>query len=566
MRPSMGPEVNIRSIRALDRQIKGGHGNIIELKRTRNSLLNISVKVPPEILAGIFVWCVVREENILAPPYAAHFAGLEKGAYTFLLVCHHWFEVASNTPELWSFWGNSLEEWNRRCCHVRSVPVDLVLDTHWSHPGEILNIHLRDTLRNLAAQDKIRQVHLTGFNLNLLTSVLSSLTPDEERTQERSIESIALSAEYLPALSGFFARSRLPKLRRLYIVGAHRAPIWSFLTLTSQTTHLTALTLELASSSPPPTGSQILSILASSPNLRELELSGAALPNEAGEFDSIRVPLRHAQSIIFRGGFRPVFWLLHRLEFSGTIDHLTLTVNNSTADDILRDLGPFMGDYFRRNTRLQGGLEVSLHEPDSIDISIDRVDDDSERNILRPPSARFSTSFINLPPPEAKRLYVELLAHIPRERVIALNTFYFEEIPEEILVAMPNIQTLSIYGFRFSNGFLQPNPDGPHANAKLLPSLRHLYLTDVGPELSPSSELEETYSKSQPGWGPLTHFLAQKAAENKLVSLHLGGDSSEIPWEIARVMRDLAEEFSYHVPGFGFRYVDGDREDYYREW
>ena len=45
----MGRETNIHSIKTLEKQIEEGKGNIIELKRARN-LLNISTRVPPEIL------------------------------------------------------------------------------------------------------------------------------------------------------------------------------------------------------------------------------------------------------------------------------------------------------------------------------------------------------------------------------------------------------------------------------------------------------------------------------------------------------------------------------------
>ena len=95
----MGREANIDLIRALEKRIGEGKGDKIKLKRERNSLLNISTRLPPEILGQIFTWNLVRE---------GFFRGLREGSYNFLLVCHHWFEVASRTPELWNFWGNTL--------------------------------------------------------------------------------------------------------------------------------------------------------------------------------------------------------------------------------------------------------------------------------------------------------------------------------------------------------------------------------------------------------------------------------------------------------------------------
>ena len=84
-------EPNIHSIRALDKQIEEGRGDMVKLRRTRNSLLNISTCVPPEILGEIFVWSLAREAGTSL--HSQHFEGLRRGSYNFLLVCHHWFEV-----------------------------------------------------------------------------------------------------------------------------------------------------------------------------------------------------------------------------------------------------------------------------------------------------------------------------------------------------------------------------------------------------------------------------------------------------------------------------------------
>jgi hypothetical protein len=50
----MGHEINVDSIRDLEEQIEGDAGDIIQLKRTRNSSFNISTHVPPEILGSVF--------------------------------------------------------------------------------------------------------------------------------------------------------------------------------------------------------------------------------------------------------------------------------------------------------------------------------------------------------------------------------------------------------------------------------------------------------------------------------------------------------------------------------
>ena len=111
-------EINIKSILSLDEQIREQPTTTTKLKRARNALLNVS-KLPPEVLGNIFRWNVTLEDD---------FGGLEERSHNFLLVCHHWFEVASSTPEVWSFWGNTPKDWARWHHHSGSAPLDLVLD------------------------------------------------------------------------------------------------------------------------------------------------------------------------------------------------------------------------------------------------------------------------------------------------------------------------------------------------------------------------------------------------------------------------------------------------------
>ena len=76
----MGPEINIDSMLAWEKQIEEGIGDVTRLKRARNSLLNISTRIPPEILGHVFRWNVIPK---------GEFDGLRAGSYNFLLVCHH---------------------------------------------------------------------------------------------------------------------------------------------------------------------------------------------------------------------------------------------------------------------------------------------------------------------------------------------------------------------------------------------------------------------------------------------------------------------------------------------
>jgi hypothetical protein len=159
-------------------------------------------------------------------------------------------------------------------------------------------------------------------------------------------------------------------------------------------------------------------------------------------------------------------------------------MGDSTVGDVLQTLGPFIRDHFRRDIRFQDSLEVVISKFYSIDIYVGRIGTHPETELVSggtPPLAIFSATILGplTPSPGMFKLYVDLMSFIPREHVVSLKTFHFYEVPEEMLAAMPNIRTLWIYGFVLTNGFLRPNPDGPHSNASLLPSLQHLHLTDA---------------------------------------------------------------------------------------
>ncbi|KAF9653298.1 hypothetical protein BDM02DRAFT_1886066 [Thelephora ganbajun] len=274
----MDREVNIDSIRVLGEQIKEHEGAIIKLKRARNSLLNVFT-LPPEVLDNIFCWNVTLSGD---------FDGLKKGSYNFLLVFHHWFEIASRTPELWTFWGNNLEDWEKR--HPRSrvcVPLDLVLDEAINMFGSFSESQ-RMALEDRAARDTIRRVHLQSDVDGLPASIISSLLSPSGGLRTNSLESLILyNDDQTPLGVSFLAHSRLPKLRHLELT---RCTISSWDRLTSQTTLLTTLRL-LSNVSPTPTMPQLLLILASNPHLQKLALNTHAIPNDTGDGSPDRLPL-----------------------------------------------------------------------------------------------------------------------------------------------------------------------------------------------------------------------------------------------------------------------------------
>lgn len=122
---------------------------------------------------------------------------------------------------------------------------------------------------------------------------------------------------------------------------------------------------------------------------------------------------------------------------------------------------------------------------------------------------------------------LNLVVFIPGERVSRFKT----NIPadtnkmEALLVTIPNIEWLHLSVVELSKGFLQPNPDGPRANAKLLPSLQSLCLDDV--------------SLSDDDWGHLTTYLAR----SKGISLDITDTTTNMCREVAKEVENMVGKF-----------------------
>ena len=530
----MGREANNHSIRALEKQIEEGKGDIIQLKRTRNSLLNISTLVPPEILGDVFAWSLVREAGS-SLGFESDFDGLQRGSYSFLLVCHHWFEVASRTPELWSFWGNTLQNWKNQHHRSGDAPLDLVLDGSRCDPDVSFNESLRGAVRGHVMQDAIRQVHLTSDKGATLTPIISSLTPDDGARNE-NIESIVWRNRGHPSVdvSDFFAQSRLLKLRQLKLHGDFRI---SWDRLASQTMRLTTLLLKITDfpSTSPITTSQLFSILASNPNLQKLSLSDLALPIDT-DGSTPPVPLRDLEALFLTGNFRHVFGLLRQLILPDMLDHLYLTGLDSAVEDLLQILGPYMRDRFRRDPRFQDKLEITFFStPDCISVSVDAMWPHATVMERDPPFAVFVMEFNHVPPPDVlEQLFIGLTIFLPHEYAVSFSADLHVKPPEELFSMMPNVETLDLSGLELSKGFLQPNPDGPRANTKLLPSLRSLCLHDI--------------TLDGDDWSHLTTYLAHQTSDGRAILLEIGGCCPHMCPDVVEEVEALVEDFDCY-PG-----------------
>ena len=128
----------------------------------------------------------------------------------------------------------------------------------------------------------------------------------------------------------------------------------------------------------------------------------------------------------------------------------------------------------------------------------------------------------------------DFVAFIAEERVRHFRTTIPSAKLEDLLIAMPKIETLELLDVEMSESFLRPNPDGLHSKSKLLPSLRSLHLNDA--------------IRIDRDWGPLTAFLRHQTSVGQAISLHIKGVGSHMCPDVAKEIRDLVEEFTFDVP------------------
>jgi len=549
---------------ALDKRIEETTAELIQLKRSRNSFLAVT-RVSPEILGYIF--------RLSITPGAAegHFAGLQEDSYNFLLVCQHWSEVARRTPELWGFWGNSLEIWKRQHPRSGTTPLDLVLDVEESRAGSVARVGgrnrysdeaerqaglfdgtLQDALRDHTARGAIRKVHIRSDDIQLSTTILSTLTPEDEVARDSNIESIALDGViiYLPTFrsrpplrhaptngvdaSNFFSRHRFPKLQNLSLSGRVKISPWAWRCLTSNATALTDLSLSLNQPFSDLKTSQILLLLASNPNIRSLKLVLEASVDD-GIGPKLPVPLRHLEDLYLKGQPHRVFSTLRRVRLPERVDRTRMEFFSHTTQEAREAIVPHIWDYLRRDRRFEGRLGVCVWVSRNtilLHVGVFSVEDHVLGRVLKlgPPYATFSMTHQHAPPEERDRLCIYTLAHLPQESIVYLETNLSAAATKEVVVGMPNLEVLSLIKPTVSNGFLLPNPDGPNPHAKLLPSLRRLYLQDAN---APSSD-----------WGPLVRYVTHQTSGGLSISLDLHGTKDiEICPRLVEKIEGLVEQF-----------------------
>ena len=502
----------------MDEQIRQHERAIINLKRTRNSLLNIS-KLPPEVLGNIFRWNVSFKDD---------FDGFEEESHNFLLVCHHWHEVALGTPELWSFWGNTLTDWARWSRRSGAVPVDLVID------GTDLNDTFDDTLssvlRDCAARDTIRRVHLRSVDSDLLRSIISQITPEEPRST--NIESFILqdeSGSMSVDISDFLTRNSFPKLQRLEYFGSKISLIDP---LKSRSPILTTLNLFFChrAPSPSPTTPQLLSLLASYPTLQKVALSWFD-PDDGRGAPSGRASLHHLEELELVAPTKDLFGLLDRLDHPRNTGRLRLTPDRCLLEDISRFVGPYLRDYLQRRGRSPTGLGLSLQPSLAGTGTIWLlVGDMGGIDFFNPAGPRVNT-FMTIIIPLIRRpprdllggAVVDLIARTPQEEIIYFRAC--EDIVamnmKDIYALLPNLRGLHFRQTSFPLAFLKLDLG---EGGEIFPSLQFLFL--------------EWVAVDDVDWSPLATFLDRRATSgNQLHTLVIASEDPPAWNEFERAVR-----------------------------
>ena len=519
----MGPEINIESILALEKRIKEGTGDIIQLKRTRNSLLNISTRVPPEILGYIFRWNVIP---------VGDFDGLVKGSYNFVLVCHHWFEVASSTPELWSFWGNTLEQWSKRHQFSGTDPIDLVIGEYHSRRVDIAHDSLRNAIQNRVASNSIRSIRFRDPDSPTRRFLHSSLIPDGNDVRPSNIQSIVLHDFDLPEL---FTRHRFPRLRHLDLDISPGGTILPWDLLSSRLTTLTTLSLTIGNVPPCPSTSQLLAILASNPQLQQLYIHERVTVPHQDETPSL-VPLRHLKTLRLAG--KPqTFELLRRLDLPKKLGSVDFSLFDCQVEDVRRIFGAYLRDYPGRGGGPRDALCIHLESTErSITIGISTVTAAGvQASYPRETLPFVSFQAVTLPGFDAMdKLSVELITCLPTEHVRCLRVKADITAVQEVISVMPNIEELRLVSPTIEDRFLRPSPDSTSPNLKLLPSLRFLQLdrpiVDYGV------------------WRLFISYLAHQTSGGQAISVGITGRPIFLCPRVAERIRDLVQELVLDPP------------------
>ena len=113
-----------------------------------------------------------------------------------------------------------------------------------------------------------------------------------------------------------------------------------------------------------------------------------------------------------------------------------------------------------------------------------------------------------IPEEEVGKSCFDVIAHVPLEEVVHLQTALPILQSEELCVQMRNLTHLRLEGVDLSTWFAEPDTREPHIFKDLLPGLRSISVP--------------RYRRSGYDWSPLTSFLTRRTAVgNRISSLNI---------------------------------------------
>ena len=334
--------INASTIQNLEAKVQYYVQETSRLKRLRNSL-NPSVCMPPEILGHIFWWCV---SSGVSPR-----GRIARNTFNFLLVCRYWFDVATSTPSLWTFWGTSLRECVAFHRYSGAVPLYLNL------VDATTNRDIREAsgvLQDLSVQRRIRHLHV-HTPPKILANILSPMSTPQPSPIRSQIRSLMLTVEgswiperpeEVPDITDFLNTHSFPELQTLRLRGCNLQ--WECLIL--QTSKLTHLFIHAYEKSRKPTVLQIAALFARNSALEEINLSLEIAPTPEDILpESSSISLPRLRRLAIYGNVAGCAQLLNLLTFSNELEHVKIDLFlDGTAMDVAAALTPFLPNLFHK--------------------------------------------------------------------------------------------------------------------------------------------------------------------------------------------------------------------------
>ena len=315
---------------------------------------------------------------------------------------------------------------------------------------------------------------------------------------------------------------------RLQLLEFYNCMISSWDLITSRITTLTTLNLDLFTIEPTPTTFQVLSILASNPALRDVNLSmGVTRAGDGGGSPPPRAPLYHLKELELDGQLQGVIGLLDRLELPRHMDVLDVLLDECAVEDISKIIGPYFREYLRHRGGSQLGLGLTISSDPTIYFKaggVGGIDFSVPAPAQMTTFMEISIEFDQTPSKgQLEQAALDLISHLPREGVDHFRASGVPVTVEEISAQFPNLRGLHFGSVSLPAAFRRAIPDG---HGEVFRHLQYIFL--------------ERVFVSSGDWGPLITFLLGRVRSGSLLhSLVIVGSYRVLPG----ITQEMVQEF-----------------------